>query len=294
MKRIVGIGLLAASLAGAGVSQATEGGGGAYPNGAEDFMTGVLPPPGDYMVAYGLYQGAEDFKDGDGDTLPIEFNLEVFGGVFRAIHVTDIEVAGGQWAQHVFVPILNVDVTTPAGSDAAFGLGDVIVDPFIVGWHRPPFHWVAGVDVYLPVGVYHESDLARVGRGYWTFEPVFAATYLRESGLEVSAKFMYDINLENESSDYESGDEFHFDYAAGMALGSACKVGLSGFVYYQVTEDTAPSTTPDVGKGRQVAIGPAVQCQVGPCSVVGKWQYEFLTENRPEGEKFWLKIVCPF
>lgn len=32
-----------------GTALATEGGGGAYPNGAEDFMAGALPPPGTYF-----------------------------------------------------------------------------------------------------------------------------------------------------------------------------------------------------------------------------------------------------
>jgi hypothetical protein len=31
---------------------ATEGGGGVYPNGAEDFMSGALPPPGTYFLDY--------------------------------------------------------------------------------------------------------------------------------------------------------------------------------------------------------------------------------------------------
>ncbi|MDA0321808.1 MAG: hypothetical protein O2923_03700 [Verrucomicrobia bacterium] len=39
---------------------ATEGGGGAYPNGAEGFMTGALPPPGNYLVDYSLFYSAND------------------------------------------------------------------------------------------------------------------------------------------------------------------------------------------------------------------------------------------
>ena len=33
---------------------ATELGGGAYPNGAEDFMSGAIPPPGFYFIDYFL------------------------------------------------------------------------------------------------------------------------------------------------------------------------------------------------------------------------------------------------
>ena len=41
---------------------ATEGGGGAYPNGAEDFMSGAIPPPGFYFINYFLYYHADEFK----------------------------------------------------------------------------------------------------------------------------------------------------------------------------------------------------------------------------------------
>ncbi len=39
----------------AGPALATEGGGGAYPNGVEDFMSGALPPPGTYFLNYLTY-----------------------------------------------------------------------------------------------------------------------------------------------------------------------------------------------------------------------------------------------
>ena len=44
--------LLLAGLAVSSPSHATQGGGGAYPNGAEDFMSGALPPPGTYLLNY--------------------------------------------------------------------------------------------------------------------------------------------------------------------------------------------------------------------------------------------------
>jgi hypothetical protein len=267
---------------------ATEGGGGAYPNGAEDFMTGALPPPGDYMITYGLYYTADEFKDG-----PPDFNLDVGGAVFRYIHVTPIELLGGNWAQQIFVPALYVDVKAAGMSDDKFGLGDIIIDPIVISWHAPPFHCAAGLDTYVPVGAYDQNDLANIGRNYWTFEPVFAVTYLGQSGLELSAKFMYDFNMKNEDTDYESGDEFHVDYAAGYGFGEGWKAGLNGFYYNQLSSDEAPQGTPTMGEGEQMGLGPAVSYQWGKTSLVLKWQKEFDTESRPEGDRFWLKAICP-
>ena len=293
MNRMVRGLAVAAMVLAAGGAWATEGGGGAYPSGAEDFMVGALPPPGDYLVTYGLYYTADALMDGGGNELPIDFDLEVAGAVFRYIHVTPKTILGGNWAQHIFVLLLNQDVTTPAGSDDKFGFGDLIVDPFIIGWHKPPFHYVAGVDIYVPVGSYDENDMANLGRNYWTFEPLFAATYLAKCGGEISAKLMYDINLENDDTGYTSGNEFHMDYLVGWGKG-AWKVGANGYAYWQVTEDDAPSGVPENPDGTQYGLGPALTYQKGPVTMTAKWQREFETEGKPEGDRFWLKVIFPF
>ncbi len=277
-------------------SFATEGGGGAYPNGAEDFMSGALPPPGQYFVNYALHYTADDLRDGRGKSIPVDFELEVFAEVLRFINVTDKKIFGGSWAQHIFVPIMSVDVSTPFGDDDVIGLGDIIIDPFIIGWHTPNFHWVAGLDIYIPVGEYDKDDIANIGRNYWTFEPVLAGTYRNKSGYEASIKAMYDINLENSDTDYDSGDEFHFDYTIGKHIGN-WSLGLGGFYYKQVTGDDGMMMTPgglvDAGdnKGEQFAWGPQVAYQHKGMSFVLKYQDEIETTNKAEGERFWFKFV---
>ena len=60
---LIGAVLLAGPAVLAGPALATEGGGGAYPNGAEDFMAGALPPPGVYFKNYLTYYQASKLKD---------------------------------------------------------------------------------------------------------------------------------------------------------------------------------------------------------------------------------------
>ena len=80
---------------------------------------------------------------------------------------------------------LDRGAMTVSCHDDVIGLGDIIVDPIVIGWHRGNWHYAAGLDIYLPVGEYDQNDLANVGRGYWTFEPVFAATYRNADGYRV-------------------------------------------------------------------------------------------------------------
>jgi hypothetical protein len=279
---------------------ATENGGGAYPNGAEGFMAGALPPPGQYIINYAMYYDASSLKNSAGHTIPgSDFELHAFADTVRFVNVTPITVLGGNWAQHIFVPVVWLDaaVNTPGGrlKDKNFGVGDIIVDPFIVGWHKPPFHWVVGLDTYVPIGKYSDSPttLANIGRNYWTFEPVAGVTYLNEGGQEVSAKLMYDINTKNRDTNYLSGQEFHTDFLVAQHCGPLA-VGVGGYWYYQTTEDRQNgATTKNGNEGRQFALGPQVSYQWKKYNFALAWDHEFSTKNRPEGEKAWFKVIVP-
>jgi hypothetical protein len=275
---------------------ATEGGGGAYPNGAEDFMAGALPPPGTYFLDYLDYYHASSLRDKNGDKLVPDFDLDVVVNAFRLVHVTKQEILGASWAMHVFVPIMHMDVDATMGDDDKTGLGDIIVDPFILGWHSKNVHVTAGFDIYVPVGSYDKDDLANTGRNYWTFEPVAAVTFLGDNGIELSGKFMYDFNLENPDTDYTSGQEFHFDYTAGYHVDKNLALGVGGYYYYQTTDDEldGDKVEPDGFKGRVFAVGPQASYSYKNMAFTLKWQKEFEARNRPEGNNFWVKFMYAF
>ena len=197
--------LIVMLLGAVGNAAATEGGGGAYANGVEDFMTAALPPPGTYFMNYLNYYRATSLKDGSGrDAMP-KFDLNAVANVFRFVHVSERQILGASWGMHIFLPLAYVDVDATPGSDSRSGLGDILFSPMVLGWHFKNFHVVAAVDTYVPTGEYDKNRLANIGRHYWTFEPACAVTYLADNGFEVSGKFMYDFNLKNSDTDYRSG-----------------------------------------------------------------------------------------
>jgi hypothetical protein len=279
---------------------ATESGGGHYPNGAEDFMSGALPPPGTYFLNYLSWYNAGSFRNDSGDKLFADFDLDVVANTLRLVHVTDRKIFGASWAVHAFVPVVNVDVSRTLApgfdreSDNAFGIGDIIVDPFILGWHGKNWHAIGALDIYVPTGDFNERNLANVGRNYWTFEPVFAFTYLSDGGIEVSAKLMYDFNTENNATNYQSGEEFHFDYAVGYHVGP-WTLGAAGYYYQQITDDKLDGETfLDGFKGRAFAIGPAMKYDYKNMAFTLKYLAESDVENRPQGNALWLKFLYAF
>ena len=288
---------------------ATERGISAYPNGAEDFWSGAVPPPGTYFINYFTYYTADDFNDKNGDSAIPGWDLNLTANIFRFIHITKYKILGGFWGMHVFLPFLNVDVETetPLGSDNKAGFGDIIVDPFILSWHSKNWHFATGLDIYIPTGDYDKEDLANTGRNYWTFEPIVAFTYESDSGFEVSSKFMYDFNTENDDSlvndpllgpvegEYLSGQEFHFDYTIGYKL-SNWRIGIGGYYYKQTTKDefNDEKVGDDGNKGQSIAVGPQLKYDYKNMSFILKYHKEMEVENRPEGQAFWFKFVYAF
>lgn len=291
---------LATALALATPAAATEGGGGHYPNGAEDFMVGALPPPGTYFINYLSWYSADSFRDDNGDKLFDDFDLDVVANTLRLVHVTDYKFLGANWAVHAFLPLVNVDVSRRIAppfdreSDSRFGLGDIIIDPFILGWHGKNWHLITGLDIYVPTGAYDKNDLANIGRNYWTFEPVVAFTYLSDGGFEASAKLMYAFNTENNDTNYQSGQEFHMDYTLGYHTGP-WSLGIGGYYYQQTTDDEVNGRTfMDGFRGRAFAIGPQVKYDYQNMAFTLKYQAETNVENRPDGNSLWFKFLYAF
>jgi hypothetical protein len=266
-------------------------------NGAENFMAGALPPPGSYFINYlGYYQG--DYRDNNGDKLPVE--VKATFDALRFIYVSNYKIFGGDWAVHAIVPLVYQKLETPNpafGNDWVFGLGDITIDPLIIGWHFPPdWHVTVGLDIYLPTGKYSSTDPTdSIGANYYSFEPIFSFTYLNQSGFEISAKLMYNIKTRNDDTDYQSGDEFHMDYLIGQHFGPWA-VGLGGYYLTQTTNDelNGQKVDPDGNRGQVFAFGPAVKYDHQGMSFVGSWNYETDVENRFQGNKFLFKFITAF
>ncbi len=290
-RNTLAVAMLFAVISLAGVAQATEGGGGAYPNGAEDFMAGAVPPPGNYFINYFNYYSADKFKGNNG---PPNLNLKVSADVLRFIKVTDTKILGGFWGMHMFIPLVQQDVkVVPVVDESRRSLGDIIIDPFILSWHGANWHAATGVDIFLPTGNYMKSHNVNIGRNYWTVEPIAALTLLPGAGFDISAKLMYDINTKNKDSNYLSGQELHADFAVGKKV-DAFTAGLAGYLYKQITDDEANGVKVNGNKGQVVAFGPALKYDYKNMSLTLKYMFETEVKNRPSGDNFWFKFLYAF
>lgn len=274
-----------------------------YPYGAENWFTGATPPPGFYFINYaGYYTGR--LRNGSGDNAILNGatpQVDATFDAFRFIEMTRFKILGANYGVHAIVPVVYQSMNLN-GRNSTTGVGDITVDPLILGWHQEHWHAAAAFDIDLPAGAYNQNDpRISIGAHYYSFEPLLAFSYMPKAGWEASAKLMYNLKTTNPATNYHSGQEFHMDYLVGKHVGN-WMIGATGYTVEQVTDDTVNGQTLpavpglwDSGRrGRVLAVGPSVgYTNKHHMSFIANWQHETLIQNRFGGDKVWFKMIIP-
>jgi hypothetical protein len=276
-----------------------------------------------------LYYGGEA---GGSKSFPLGLNIasgveaDLYANISLLAYQTDWELFGARYMAAIGIPYVRADVevsgtltrnprrpgyiipvdgpTTRSKtiSDSCEGLGDIILAPLNLVWKTGDFTYDAHVYVYAPTGVYDEHDLANIGMNYWTFEPGVDVSWLSSKiGTEVTLAASYDISIENQDTDYRTGDSVHLESTVAQHLplfGGFAGVGVNAFYFQQVTADSgAPDMIGDF-KGMTMGIGPVISYVIkaggADIAIELKWLPELDTENRLEGDYIWLKAAVAF
>ena len=280
----------------AGTAQATEGGGSTYPHGVENFMAGAVPPPGVYGMTYVQHYSADRLNDAAGRNMGIPgFKARATAIVPRLVWVTGSKVWGGDLVLHALAPFVDLKASAMGASQSKSGLGDMTVGVALGYHHSPHLHSAVGLDVILPTGQYDKGEMANIGRNYSSLNPLYVLSYVDPKGFNGDLRLGYLINRRNSATDYRSGDEFHFDYAAGWGLGNGWTVGVGGYYRQQMRLDKQGGEALEGSKTRALALGPNIKYDSGKgWFVTAKWQFETKVRNGTQGDALWLKGVIPF
>ncbi|WP_069665362.1 SphA family protein, partial [Pseudomonas trivialis] len=203
MRRIRGFTLgLLALCAGA---QATENGAPTTAVGVYDFGAGMMPPAtanGTLGLRTGFYS-ANVQRNSQGRAVDNHLSLDVLSIGLAYLRMTDYQLLGAQYGFGAVVPFFRMDaslqVPTPGGplrlSADPFRLADAQIIPLILQWSLSPNLFVnTQLQIQAPTGDYERSRLVSPGLNHWTFSPAVNATYISDTGFEVSSSFQLDIN----------------------------------------------------------------------------------------------------
>jgi hypothetical protein len=288
------------------VPMLAEEGGDQYPNGAESWGAGMLPPPGTFAILNYFQVYSADLKNGSGDTVSVggkTASAFAVADAIRPVYMSKLRFLGGDVGWYAIIPTVYQRATLGTQNDKT-GIGDITVQPFFLAYHFPKknLHLATVVDFDLPTGYYNAKDpRTSIGTGYVGIEPAVAITYLNKAGWEASTKQHYHFTKKNETTNYASGQNYHFDYLVGKHIG---QWGVGGYGYFlkQMTDDkqngtVVPATAGMYSEGRKgqvLAIGPNVSYTTSRgFQFMAGYSRETLVRNRFGGDKLTVKVVIP-
>jgi hypothetical protein len=177
-------------------------------------------------------------------------------------------------------------------SDTTTGFGD-LYPTATLKWHNGVHNWITYMTGDIPVGAYDPNRLANIGIGHGAIDGGGGYTYLNPAtGYEFSGVAGFTYNFKNTDTQYRNGIDFHFDWGASKFLTKQVFVGLVGYAYQQVTDDSGQPPFLGGMRSRVLGVGP----QIGYLFPVGNMQGylnlkgygEFDAANRPSGWNTWL------
>jgi hypothetical protein len=186
---------------------------------------------------------------------------------------------------------------TSLSSQTVSGLTDVSPGATL-GWTHGTDYWLVYLIGNIPVGSYESQRLANVGIGHAAIDAGGAYTYDNSrTGLSLSAGVGFTYNFENYSTDYQNGIDSHMGWSVMQSLSATWRVGLAGYVYYQLTGDSGSGNNCGPCKSRVASVGPQVTYNF---TVAGQqWSanlrgyYEFWAQNRLEGYAVFATLSIP-
>lgn len=264
-----------------------------YGLGGNAFSAGVTPPPGTYVTAATLFYSAEIGRPVNfgGTIINPGAKLDVFFEGANVLYVPTRKVFGGNLGLSATVPVGHVDIDAILGLRSreveGWGLGDIMTKAQL-GWQDGNFAHTIYLQAVAPTGRWQPGFSPIVGLHRPGIDTGWAFTWTDPTKkLQLNGATGVTFNFENTAQDYKSGNEFHFEWAAGIEFAPGLLIGVVGYDYRQLTGDSGSGALLGPFKGRVDAIGPglAYTTIVGstPFILNVRHYQEFDAHNRWEG-----------
>ena len=247
--------------------------------GASSFMDGPGGPGLFARVPIALFT-ASRFVGSNGQTLPGNNRLVTISEISHVAYAPPFKVLGGYLGVELLVPVVFVDLTTPAGEATVTGLGDITFSPLVfqapnVTLFGRPFFQRLDVDVNAPTGEYRPNALASVGNHVWSLNPYYAFTWLLTDSLETSWRLHYLWNSTNDSpgpgygaTTIQPGQAIHLNGAFSVEVTGPLRAGVAGYFLQQITDSQANGRAVGGSRERVAALGPGLYAMTGSTQLI--------------------------
>lgn len=293
---VIGVFAMLVVFAHSGNAEAAEGGSSHYlPGMAGDLLFAVAPAPG-FLVSNTVF-----FQSGNVSTavlqgvVDLDLDIDLVLDVLSATYTFDTPVRGVTYTIGTAIPFGYANLDARIGrpfavkvhGEDSFNLSDIVLTPLQLNWNVGKFHFKLAEAIIMPTGDYDLNVAVNLGRNYWSFDTIGAVTWFNEnSGTEVSAASGIMVNTKNDKTNYDTGSEFHVDFSINQFILETFAIGLKGYYYKQVSDDSGSGAILGSYKSESVGIGPGFlwtpKIAGGKLSIQGKWLHDFDADNRFE------------
>jgi hypothetical protein len=222
---------------------------GQYFPGQFGLNAGILPDPGITYANLTVNYATNTFNDNNGNAFgpkPL-LNLWVVENIFY--YVPDNRILGGNLGFMVMAPTpangsLTLEQVNLSGS--AYGLADLWLQPFTLGWHLKRADIQVGDAIVYPTGRYSPGAFNNIGSGYYGNHVLTGTTVYLTRNKGTSANFSTDWEVHGErqgtNDTYKTpGQAFSDEWGVGQILplsknlSKLAQIGLIGYDQWQIT-----------------------------------------------------------
>jgi hypothetical protein len=194
------------------------------------------------------------------------------------------------------VPFGYMDYKVAGSRSSYFGLGDIQVEPLLLGWHFKQFDVSCGYAFWAPTGDYSPSRPDLLAKGFWSHMLTQGTTWYVDDARTwaVSVLNRYEFCHEQDETDINPGQVYTVEWGVSKTITPTMEAGVIGFFQQQTTHDNGARSTDELD--RIIGVGPEI---TAVCPKLGintslRYAYEFAAVERPEGHLITLTLTKRF
>jgi hypothetical protein len=233
-----------------------------------------VPPPGIYMFNQVFtYQAnlAGPGTAGAPEKTGVHVNFDVQGFLF----VPGWTFLGATYDAVIVLPFGDGSVGAPVNAQFS-GVHNTYFVPGELSWKlgASGFAIKTGLGIYAPDGTQTGfTGLGNWGAPYWTFQPEFILSYLKD-GWNLSAAVYAEFNTQSTVTGYTGGDILHADFTATKTIGK-WTIGPVAYYQGQVSNDSCSSVTCLATYGGAGTVATLLNTRTNVWAVGGLIAYDF-------------------
>jgi hypothetical protein len=248
--------------------------------GGTSFMDGFgRTDPGFVYQQYFQVERYNAINDQNGHQVPMFQGTDINSVVSlnQLIYVSPYHLLGGALGVDALLPVVDLSASfapaSPAKLTADHGLafgdltwGAFLQMPPVMTEGRPVFAQRIEIDVISPTGQYNHADDVNPSSGFWSLNPFWALTFLPTPNTEFSTRLQYLHNFQNsdpaaDAVPFRAGDAVWANFAASCTVLPTLNVGLNGYYFQQIQDDTVSGQTIPKSETTNVSLGLGVMYQ---------------------------------